>query len=145
MRAPETALVGLDEGFAAEAEAGPVFVDGDGADGVKAGGVERGPAGVAVEITLMFLGCAFGIGEPQGGITGGARDELCREGVNLFLFGDEGEREGDDGQGLNGAVEVQNGQAGELAVEVRRGVEDEDLQVIFELEFLVEGRHGFLW
>ena len=61
----------------------------------------------------------------------------------LYAAGDEGQGETDLGERFDVAVDGEDGEAGEFRLEAGRGVENEDLLVTFEVEFLEDGSHGF--
>jgi hypothetical protein len=136
------ALTCLDEISAAEAEGGPVVVDGDGAHGVKAEGAEGVPAGVTVEVAGVFLRGAFGPGEPEDGIAGSAFGELGSEFVDFRFARDEGEEEFDWWGGGQSAMEGAALERGERRLKARGRVEDDELLLGFEVELVEDCGHG---
>lgn len=82
----------LDELRTPKAEAGPVIVDRDSADRVKARALQDIPASVAVEIAFVFLRRALGVGEPDDGVALRALGNRNRQRIHFALACDEGEK-----------------------------------------------------
>jgi len=111
-------------------------VDGDGAHVIKTRGIQSVPARVAVEVALELLRCALWISKPHRRIACGALGHCSRKRLHFALPHDKRKQEADLDNRLNVVMNGENGEARKLRHEAFRRVQNEDLLLILEVEFL---------